>query len=107
MNMFNLKNEQYYSFKFSVPDNVTVNTSDDYFWRDYMSARSFNRWDALENDTEMEEKFYSEMDDAHVAMFAYSSIATTLTTDELKSYGHQKDDLIMSCTWKGLACSPA
>lgn len=43
-----------------------------------MKENSFNKWDTLENDTELAEQFYSEMDDSHMAIFAYSSIAVRI-----------------------------
>ncbi|XP_053382877.1 degenerin unc-8-like [Mercenaria mercenaria] len=87
-------------------ENETYHDDEDYM-KNYMKANSFNKWDALENDTDIAREFYSEIDDSHMASFAYSSAASTMSTDEFQWYGHQKRDLILSCTWQGMSCSPA
>ena len=73
---------------------------------DYMKENKFNKWKALDNDTEMEEKFYKEMDDNHEASMAYANVAVRLTPEELEEFGHHKDDMIISCHYMGMACSP-
>ncbi|WAR16926.1 SCNNG-like protein, partial [Mya arenaria] len=88
-------------------DNGTKNDyDDDEFWSNYMQQRSFNKWNALENDTETAEQFYADMDDSHTAKLAYATMAATLRTDEFKKYGHQIEDLLISCVYQGMACSP-
>jgi hypothetical protein len=51
--------------------------------KQYMKQNSFNKWDALENDTEIAEQFYSEMDDSHMASFAYSLTAVRIDITKL------------------------
>lgn len=63
-------------FVSSLPENETYHDDDD-FMKDFMKKNSYNKWDALENDTEIAEKFYSEMDDSHIASFMYSSNAVS------------------------------
>ena len=66
-----------------------------------------DRWKALENDTAMAASFYQEMDDSFEAAVAYANVAVQMTPEELEDYGHHKDDMILSCHYKGMACSPA
>ena len=75
--------------------------------KDYMKNQNFNKWKALENDTEMEERFYQEMGDSHMAAMAYANVAVQMTPKDLEDFGHHKDDLILSCHYLGKACSPA
>ena len=75
--------------------------------KDFMKTQNFNRWKALENDTEMEEEFYKEMDESYEASMAYATVAVGMTAEELEEFGHHKDDLILSCHYMGMACSPA
>lgn len=71
-----------------------------------MKAEEFNRWKMLENNTEMAQKFYGEMDESFMAKFAYSDTAANMSDSEVIKYGHQIENLIMTCTWKGMRCSP-
>ncbi|XP_045167548.2 amiloride-sensitive sodium channel subunit alpha-like [Mercenaria mercenaria] len=87
-------------------ENEIFHDDDDYM-KNFMKTNSFNKWDALENDTDIAEQFYSEMGDSHMAAFAYSSVAASINTQEFKSYGHQKQDMILSCSWQGTSCSPS
>ncbi|KAL3891467.1 hypothetical protein ACJMK2_003729 [Sinanodonta woodiana] len=73
--------------------------------QEYMKNNSFKKWEALENET-LARAFYYSMDAGFIATFAYSSIAMKLDSKFIESYGHQKDDLIMSCKWQGMQCSP-
>jgi len=71
-----------------------------------MQEKSFSKWDALENDTEIAEEFYAEMSDSHTAMFAYATKGAALPTEEFRKYGHKIEDLLISCSWQGISCSP-
>ncbi|XP_052259151.1 amiloride-sensitive sodium channel subunit beta-2-like [Dreissena polymorpha] len=71
-----------------------------------MQKNDFNKWNVLRNNTEMAEDFYRSMDDGHVAILAYSDVAANMNGEELRTYGHQSEDMIISCTWQGMACSP-
>ncbi|XP_052253065.1 amiloride-sensitive sodium channel subunit gamma-like [Dreissena polymorpha] len=71
-----------------------------------MKKNDFNKWNVLRNNTEMAKAFYRSMDDNHVAIIAYSDVAANMSGSELRTYGHQSEDMIISCTWQGMACSP-
>ncbi|KAL4218107.1 ligand-gated sodium channel [Mactra antiquata] len=90
-----------------MEENSTEHAYDDDYMAQFLQSNSYNRWDALENDTEVAKQYYEEMDDSYLASFKYSSVAATMTDEELEKYGHRKKDLIMSCVWQGKACSPA
>ncbi|KAJ8304243.1 hypothetical protein KUTeg_017826 [Tegillarca granosa] len=70
-----------------------------------MEENNFNMWDALD-DKSMEQQYYKGGSQECSAMFAYSSIASTMTDAEIKKYGHSEKDLLMSCRWNGNPCSP-
>ncbi|XP_045182436.2 amiloride-sensitive sodium channel subunit alpha-like [Mercenaria mercenaria] len=89
-----------------LEENETFHDDEEHL-RNYMKNNSFNRWNILENDTDIAKEFYSELDDSFIASFAYSSVAATMRTRRFRRFGHQKRDLILSCSWQGMSCSPA
>lgn len=93
--------------KIWVADNMTHDTNDTNFMNNYMQNQSYNKWAMLENDTATATEFYQQMDSAFLATFMYSTAAVKLDDVDLKKYGHQKENLIVSCSWQGSACSPS
>ena len=70
-----------------------------------MKNNSFNVWSALDN-WDTANAFYKTTDQEMTATFIYSALAIEVDPDELKSYGHQIEDFLVSCRFGGMQCSP-
>ncbi|XP_033750683.1 LOW QUALITY PROTEIN: acid-sensing ion channel 1-like [Pecten maximus] len=66
--------------------------------------KNFNVWDAL-SDPSTAENFYKKKSSNIENTLAYSGFAACIDESELQEYGHQIDDLLMSCTFQGYPCS--
>ena len=70
-----------------------------------MKNKSINVWSALNNwDTAY--TFYRTTDQEMTATFVYATLAIEEDPNELKSYGHQLEDFLVSCRFGGMRCSP-
>ena len=70
-----------------------------------MKNNSINVWSAL-SDPVTAAAFYKTEDQEMVATFGYATIAANMDQSELKSYGHQIEDFLVSCRFGGMPCSP-
>ncbi|XP_060066508.1 acid-sensing ion channel 1-like [Ylistrum balloti] len=91
----------------SVPSSSTTGTtpsSTTESMLDRMKENDFNVWEALSDPTTAD-SFYNTKSSDITNTLAYSGFAATIDENELEDYGHQIEDLLMSCTFQGYPCS--
>ncbi|XP_052101134.1 amiloride-sensitive sodium channel subunit alpha-like [Mytilus californianus] len=80
-------------------------SEEDTYFMSKMKNNSINVWSAL-SDPVTAAAFYKTEDQEMVATFGYATIASEIDQSELKSYGHQIEDFLVSCRFRGMPCSP-
>ncbi|XP_069137183.1 amiloride-sensitive sodium channel subunit beta-2-like [Argopecten irradians] len=69
-----------------------------------MKENNFNVWDAL-SDHQTANAFYKTKSSDIINTLSYAGFAAGIEESELEQYGHQIEDLLMSCTYGGYPCS--
>lgn len=71
-----------------------------------LKSSTFNKWDIVEGST-LSVDYYEQSDISTLAVQVYALYAASNENDdEFAKIGHQLKDLLISCKWRGLMCSP-